>query len=304
MRALIAVEFRRLLGRRLLHGLTMLVTAALLFAGVAGFIASDDSRQAIAAADAARAAEMTRCVTDIDHASAARIGEYPPEATADPKGFCEENVWVSDPRFAYTDLRWMLGTFAVPVIMLAWLIGASFMGAEWASRGITTLLTWEPRRMRVMTAKIVAVSGVAFAWALLVQLSIAGALYPAAEFEGSMVGVDGAWLSGMARFLLRSSVAASGAAVIGVALAAIGRNTAAAFGAGVVYLTAIEGAIRALKPGWANWLVGDNLALILFGSAEGPQLTHSQAISGLLLLGYAAAIAVLAFLIFRRREIA
>jgi len=38
---------------------------------------------------------------------------------------------------------------------VAWVIGASSIGAEWQARSITTLLTWEPRRARVLAAKVV-----------------------------------------------------------------------------------------------------------------------------------------------------
>ena len=104
--------------------------------------------------------------------------------------------------------------------------------------------------------------------------------------------------------MARSSALAALAAVLGFSLATIGRNTAAALGVGFAYLAVVESLVRGFKPLWADWLVGDNVALFIVGPADVTHLTHSQAAAGLLLLGYGAIVAVLALAVFRRREVA
>lgn len=303
MRALIVTEMRRLLARRLFKGLTIIVLAALSIAGVAAFIASEDSPQAIAQARAERTAEIQQCVTRTTALTGTAVDDYPALARTDPQAFCEEQVWSNDPRFSFRDFKWMLSVFAMPLLILAWLVGASFVGAEWHHRTVTTLLTWEPRRVRVMAAKVIAVAGVGFVWIMVLQAMIAASFFPAAQFEGSTQGVDAAWWGDLSLTMLRTGGIATVAALMGLSLATIGRNTAAALGVGFVHLAVIEGLIRAFRPSWMDWLVGENLGLALFGS-DGPPLGHSETAAWLLLTAYTVCLVTIATMIFRRRDIA
>jgi hypothetical protein len=222
----------------------------------------------------------------------------------DPEGYCSDEVWSEDPRFHYEEMDWVLATLVFPMAMLAWLVGASAMGAEWASRGVTTSLTWEPRRGRVLLAKMSAAMTISFVWIICLLLLFAALLYPAAALRGTMDGVDRTWLLDVGGGILRAGAMASLAALFGMALATIGRNTAAAFGAGFAYLAIVEGLIRGLKPAWDDWLIGDNLALFVIGPEDVTNVAHSQVGAGLLVLGYAMALAWVALMIFRKREIA
>ncbi|MGH2747672.1 MAG: ABC transporter permease subunit [Actinomycetota bacterium] len=300
MKALVAVEMRRLLSRRLLRWLTVLALVGFAVAGTIAYVASNDSPRAVTEADARYEADLRGCISHAHQAT----GEMPPEARANPEGFCEEQVWRSDPRFVYNEFDWVLSSLGIPLIMLGWLVGASFVGAEWHSRTITTLLTWEPRRVRVLAAKAVAVVAVVFAWVLTLQAMFSAAMYPAAAFEGSTAGLTSGWWSSFALLIVRTSALSALAATLGLSISAVGRNTAAALGIGFVYLALVESLIRGFKPQWVDWLIGDNVALFLVGPADVTHLTHSQAAAGLLLLAYAGAVFVFALAVFRRREIA
>jgi hypothetical protein len=87
------------------------------------------------------------------------------------------------------------------------------------------------------------------------------------------------------------------------ALAMIGKSTAAALGVAFAQLAVIEGLIRALKPGWAAWLIGDNTSKFLLGD-EIVGLQRSQAGALLLLIVYLAVALAAAKVMFDRREIA
>lgn len=302
MTRLFAAEIRRLLARRLFIVLTALILVGLSVAGVASFIASDDSAEAIAASRAERAAEIEGCVAHTRSSIDAGAKNYPPLAHEDPTAYCEEQVWVADPRFAYRDLNWILASFGVPILAMTWLIGASAVGAEWHNRTMTTLLTWEPRRVRVLAAKALAAMVLVFVWAILMQAAIAGAFYPTAEFEGTMAGIDAGWWGDLGLQSLRFAGISVVAALLGLSLATVGRNTAAALGVGVVHLAVVENLIRAFRPSWSNWLLGNNIELAL-ALEEGP-LGHSAAAAGSILAVYTLALLLVATAVFRRRDIA
>lgn len=305
MRQSIAVEFSRLVLRRLFKGLSMLAIAGFAFGGTMAYIASDDSPQRIAQVKAEYETAIQDCMRGIERDAAVMPAELPPAARANPRGFCEDNNYgSSDPRFAYRDFEWMLLSVGMPLVMLGWLLGASAIGAEWANRTMTTTLTWESRRRRVLAAKVVAAAAFSFVWLLTLQGIFAAAMYPAAEFEGTTAGVDLGWWLDIARLALSISAVGAIAAVLGASIATVGRHTAAALGAGFVYLAVVEGLIRAFRPGWVDWLVGDNAALIMIGPEEVNHLSHSQGAALLLLLAYAGALLLVAMAVFKRRDLA
>lgn len=298
---LVRVELRRLLSRRLFRVLTALVLAGLTLAGVLTFVNSDNSPEAMAAYEAQRQAAIERCVERFDGG-----GEASGEAAGagDARSFCEDEVWVSNPGFVYVEVEWILMSMGIPMIMLAWLVGASFMGAEWSNRTITALLTWEPRRLRVLGAKVAALSALVFLWLFSLQTYIAAVLYPAGHFRGDTSGIDAAFWSDIAGVGLRVATVGVLAALMGFALATIGKNTAAALGVGFVQLALIENLIRTFRPQWSDWLIGDNLGLFLVGAEDFAQVGHSEAAAGLLLVAYALVLVAGAAAVFRRREIA
>lgn len=299
---LLVIEIRRLLRRRLVKWLTVLAVFGSLLAGTITFLTSENEPSAVAAAERRRNTAVTQCITQVENGTWGE-GDVPGRATADPKGFCEDETWVEDPRFRFEEMDWIVAGLAIPISMLVWLIGASAIGAEWSHRGITTLLTWEPRRTRVLVAKGIAVCVIAFAWVLSLQVFFTAAMYPAAALRGTMDGVDGAWLADFAGSGLRTASVAALAGMFGFCLATVGRNTAAAFGAGFAYLAIVESLIRTFRSSWVDWLVGDNVALFMMGVREVDHLGHSQATAGLLLFAYGTLLFAVALTIFRRREI-
>lgn len=205
--------------------------------------------------------------------------------------------------FAYRDLFWVLASVGMPLIMLAWLLGASAIGAEWANRTMTTTLTWESRRTRVLGAKILAVALISFVWILVLQALLSAIMYPVAALRGSTEGLDMDWWLDAGRVALSISAVGAIAAVLGASIATVGRHTAAALGAGFFYLAVVEGLVRGFKPAWIDWLVGDNAVVVIVGDLETNPLGHSPGAALLLLVAYAAGLALLATAVFRRRDL-
>lgn len=300
MIGLIKVEVRRLLSRRLFRALTALVVAGFTLASVLTFINSDNSSEAVAAADEQRRLMVQQCVAN-PHAWGAPTGGRLRDP-AEVRAFCEEEVWVADPGMTYTEVEWILMSMGIPLIMLTWLLGASFIGAESTNRTLTSALTWEPRRIRLIGAKAIALVVIAFLWIVALQGLLAAGLYPAAYFRGSLDGVDGAFWGDLSAVAGRVGLAGMVASLMGFSLATAGKSTAAALGIGFAQLALVEGLIRAFKPSWSDWLIGDNLSLFLVGAEDVNHLGHSQIAAGGVLVAYAAALLIAALVVFERRE--
>jgi hypothetical protein len=304
MISLMPVELGRLLSRRLFKALTILTLLGFVVAGTILFFQTDDSPETSAGAQAETEAAVSNCLSEMQRIEEADPQGLPPEARSDPEGFCRQQTTASDPRFRYTGLTEVLRGLAVPLMMLGWLIGASSMGAEWHNRTITSLLTWEPRRVRALIAKMAAAAMIVWVWVALLQVAFLITMYPTAVLRGTLDGVDASWWAEVGGLLARAGLLAAVAAVLGLSIATVGRNTAAALGVGFVYLAVVENLIRAFKPEWRDWLIGDNIDAFIQGAGGVSLLEHSWVAAGLLVLAYTAAIFCGALVFFRRAEVA
>jgi hypothetical protein len=93
------------------------------------------------------------------------------------------------------------------------------------------------------------------------------------------------------------------ASVIGFAVASIGRNTAAALGAGFAYLAVIENLVRGLRPGWQRWLFTDNAAVFITGGDVSFTFERTMLQALVLLAAYAAALFAVGVVMFRARDV-
>jgi hypothetical protein len=206
--------------------------------------------------------------------------------------------------FDFAEVPDILMATGVPLILIAWMFGASFAGAEWQKGTMTTALTWEPRRPRLFVAKIVAtLTGVALVFVIL-QVLLGLALAPAGVFRGSTEGIDAAWLIGTAGAIGRGAAVAAVGAAIAFSVAMAGRNTGAALGFGFVYGAIAEEFLRAWKPNWAPWLFKDNAARFVTAREIGfPPMDRTTAEAGILLVVYALMFALVAAALFKRRDV-
>ena len=148
------------------------------------------------------------------------------------------------------------------VVLIGLVLGASMVGASWQTGTITTILTWEPRRVRWFLARVVVIAvGAALVAAVLLAI-LAAALACVAALRGT-TATSTPWIADTALTVLRIGAAAGGIAVIGGAVAMIGRHTAAALGAVFVYLAVLESIVRGLRPAMGRFMLGDNLTTVL-----------------------------------------
>ncbi len=216
-----------------------------------------------------------------------------------------------------------LFVFSGILAMAAFLIGASFVGAEWNSGGMMNLLLWRPRRLPVLATKLLVLLG-----GILGVTVAFGALWTAAfwsigKFDGDIGKLTtGVWQSfaldgarGIGLILL--------VAAVGFGLASLGRHTAMALGAATGLFVISEIGLRIALPlvqvpfpdrfylsTWAGAWFAKELTIYNYRECDFAQgvcnpgemvLTWQHA--GLVFGVGAVLVLVLAFVTMRRRDI-
>jgi hypothetical protein len=209
-----------------------------------------------------------------------------------------------------TGLRGGLGDAAAPLTLAGFILGASVLGADCTSRALTTLLTWEPRRQRVLAARAAACAAVTAVAALVALAVVTVALLPTAFAHGIGPWPTGARYLSMLGLAVRCALLAAAASVVGVCLAAIGGSTAAALAGAGVYLLVIEQAAIDVVPSIGRWLVAAD-ALSWVAVTPNPNISgpgghgdgHTVLAAGLLLLADVVVLQALAGIVLKHRDI-
>jgi hypothetical protein len=221
--------------------------------------------------------------------------------------------FISDPPFslAHSGTKGALGFGAVAAVV-GFLMGATWIGAEWSTRSIVALLFWEPRRLRVMGAKLGVLVSAAAVLGVLAQaawLAMAGLLN---ALVGDGAGVPGGFWRELLALQGRSVLLTALAALVGFGLANLIRNTAAALGAGFVYFAIVETAVRVLRPTWQPWLLSNNAVALMYpgglrvwiqDGAQGHEYLIRNLPAGILLGAVTAVVVGVGVLLFARRDL-
>lgn len=211
--------------------------------------------------------------------------------------------------FGFHSFKAVFGGTTAPIALAAWVLAASFVGAEWHSGTMAVTLTWEPRRVRLLLAKAVAVVGFAFVGTIVVQAVLGLALTPAAlqsqpgGFACVECGPDQAWFPEAALIVLRGATVSAVLAALGFGLASIGRNTAASVGVGFAYLLVVEGLLAALVDWLRPVLITPNAIAFVSGTPVGDVGLDSPGAAGVLLGLYGIAALLAALVAFRARDV-
>ncbi len=304
MIALAAGELRRVLARRMVRVLALLAVAGIALAGVLTFLnTAAVSSAEIAGRRQAAQARVSACMAG---------GEIPrfegpdgPPAGPRPEEFCRFAVGgTDDPRFKLRSLKGILQGVTAPLVVVAWLIGASVIGSDWQTRTITTVLTWEPRRARVLLTKAFSCVVVAAAFALLTQGLLSLALLPSAYLHGTTAGTGGDFGLSVIGVLLRGTGLIAVAAAVGFSVASVGRNTAAALGIGFAYFLVIENVVGSFLEGLRRWLILGNAIVLVSGKNSGGEVAgRSVVVAAIYLASVGAGLLAVATLVFRRRDV-
>ncbi len=328
--SLVKAETRRLSKRRMTKW-SVAIGVVILAAILTGIFLSNQksSPEAIARAKVEAEQDYQRSLNEWENRnkaecerreSAERCAEMGPR----PEYFPAENYLPSSFNFKGS-FGEMLIIWAAIIAMIAFLIGATFIGAEWNSGAMMNLLTWRPKRISVLATKLGVLLGGMTVMGVLTFGLWTGVLWLTGYYRGTTDGMtSGTWqsfalsgLRGIAMILLF--------AALGFLIASIGRHTALAMGLAIgvivvgqiglsiaLEITRVPFAEQYLIPvhmyAWLNKQVtlSDWTGNVTCGptGCDAPEkiLTYTQ--SGLLGLGVAAVIAFIAFWSIRRRDIA
>jgi ABC-2 type transport system permease protein len=309
MTRLLAVEVRRIASRRIVRAFLLLSVLGIVIGATSRYFTAQAPtpavrRAAIQEAEAHRQIDLRACSN----------GEFGIPANKIPTGmtleqFCASIVgpvdaYVVDRSYHLTNAKdAMMGTNILLILLLG-LLGASMIGAEWQAGTITTLLTWEPRRIRVLVAKTVVVAAFAFLASVLLQALIGVAVLPVALLRGTTTGANSAWFRSTVAVVLRGGLLAMLASVAGLAIASIARNTAFAIGAAFAWMAVIEPILRVFRPRWQPWYLTTNAVTFVVGTAPDSSAPGRGAWeAGLLVTIYVGAILLAALVVFRSRDV-
>ena len=308
---LLRARSRRLVPMMLVGGVLLILVALV----IAGANSHKPTPEQIAAANAFNQKQFAQCMKGRFLAP----GEPVPGGFSSLEDFCREATTTA----ATTDIGVQLrdapdiiehtSTFTV---LLAVVLGASLGGADWTAGTMATLLTWEPRRIRVLLIRALVVVLVIVAATLFLQIVLLGGFRLTVALRGSSVGAPSTWLGDAFQAILRVSAVASGIGLIAFAVAMVGRSTVAAVGALFGYLILFEGVIAGFRP-----TIQDRLVVRAAGVIVGQQPIYDQNASftvapgqslpvllGLteatvVLIVYVAALLLVALFVFRARDV-
>lgn len=305
MKRLFASELLRFRSRRLV---VVMLVGGLVATSVGLVLAAIDSTPptdaVVAAARAEAREEVAKClVADFgDGNFGGSIEDFCRENFGDPTQYMPSHL-------ALIDLPQILEAVSSITSILGLVIGASFVAASWQTGTISTIFTWEPRRLRWFAARILVLLAGVFVMTVVIVLFLSAGLAFAAMLRGSTVGVNSEWWTDVLTTSLRVSVAAALSAVIGGAVGAIGRHTAAALGVVFVWTAVLEGLVRGLRPSWIPWLLGDNLVAFLgwqtteFQVSAFESFTITPGRSVIVIVGYTAVLLAFGFTFVRIRDV-
>lgn len=177
-------------------------------------------------------------------------------------------------------------------------LGILVVGGEYRHRTIMGAYLAEPRRGRVLAAKMITVGGIGAALgAVLFALAAAVAvpLYAAKGVHHLPVNLLAMGLG--------ATLASAIYGLLGVAVGALARNTVGAIVGGIVWVQAIEvGLLQSAVPSLAKWLPTGAGVAVTAAKGAAPTLL-SPAVGAVVLVAWAVAIAVVAARFSIRREL-
>jgi ABC-2 type transport system permease protein len=306
---LVVAELRRITARRLVRLTVVLAVIGIALGGAAAFVWSDALPEQVyqqrvveaKARQVAEEAQIERCLQAHGVTRGEEISDDVARACFPAKG----PATADDPRFHRNRLRGVLQGVSGALAVIAWGLGASLVGAEFASRSMTTLLTWETRRGRVFVAKAVAAVVALTVFALVVLVLVSLAMWPALALHGGPLRPNDPTLATLAGTIARGTALSALAAAMGFAIAAIGRNTAAALGAGFAYIIVLENILGSSIVRWRRWLLLGNVIVFVSGHDDAGEVTgRTVTAAGIFLTAVAVTLLASAAGTFYRRDVA
>jgi len=212
----------------------------------------------------------------------------------------------------------LFGPITTLLPVMAFVIGASSIGADSKTGMLEQLLTWEPRRLRLLGARLLAVASGVGLLVMALGLVLVGLLYALAASTGTVDGTTGELWANVAVALLRLGVASALFAAFGVGITLLVDNSVGSIVGFVIYWFIVENFLVALfLPKVHVYLPVNNADSFASGTdieridgsvftETGPDFVteHSYIVAGVILAGWVALAVVASGLVFNRRDVA
>jgi ABC-type transport system involved in multi-copper enzyme maturation permease subunit len=271
------------------------------------------------AAEVARAQARYQRAHDQCMSGAYLGGEQLPPGFISLQDYCDRTVaFQVDTGLKTADLVAAVQGSATFVILIGVILAASLGGADWSSGTMTTLLTWEPRRVRVLLVRALVITLFVFVITFVVQALFVGAFSLAASLRGWTGGNPPGLAEDVVRNMARVSTMAVAIGLVALSIATVGRSTVAALGALFGYLVLFEGVIAGFAPSTQDKLLVRAAGVVvsrqpIYDFREVSTGTIGTMIEPRVLLGlgeawlvvgfYVVALVGLALLVFRSRDV-
>ena len=271
---LVRVEVRRILARRIpvLAVLAALAVSLMALFGVHQMAVSVNQQRAMAhelldefaaSWEPAPLEEYQACVRD-----QARARQDPGQGDVDYG--CEQlrrapvlEDFIQDLPSMTEQYRELLGYLALPFLFLPLAVGSTSVAAEFAHRTMGAWLTFVPRRVPVLFAKVLAAALLAVpvvGTGLTVILLGVPALFRHHGIDDGVTGAEWVSLAWMALRVLGLGLAAG---AFGAAAAFVLRHSGLVIGMMVGYLVLVEGLLASFYPSSGRWLLGNNIQAVV-----------------------------------------
>ncbi len=212
----------------------------------------------------------------------------------------------------------VLGPLGFLVPIMAFVIGASFFGADQKTGMIEQLLTWEPRRSRLLLGRITSGAAAIFVVAAALSAFVVMMLYILSRATGSTDGAFDIWPTVLGA-IVRSGLTGAIFFALGFGLTVLVNSSVASIVGFLIYVFVIETAlVQPLLPKWSVWLPMTNADAFVSRNGVGqggffegveilnnqlPNFHHGWIAAGLLLAAWAAVACGAAVMVFNRRDI-
>jgi ABC-type transport system involved in multi-copper enzyme maturation permease subunit len=251
--ALLRAEWRRLFTRRLAR---VMMAVTILILALAGFAVAAHSHphtpatlaQAQAFIAGQRAQNLDQCLADAKSGAAGPDGQPAPTEAE-----CQQQAQQFQPsveefqgyQFTFRrDMSTLLVLLGGLLALAGFVIGSSFVGAEWSSGGMTTVLVWRPRRVRLLAGKLAALLLGMLTFAVLTSIAWTAPMWAVARTRGYAGNLTPGLLTSLALRDVRVLALTLACAAAGFAIASYGRHTAAALGTAIGYVVVVEVVLR------------------------------------------------------------
>ena len=163
----------------------------------------------------------------------------------------------------------ILGPIASLLPVMAFVIGASYIGADVKTGMLEQILTWEPRRLRVLGARLVAASVGAAVLAMALGALLVGLLYVLAAATGTTDGATDELWGNVAVSIVRLGLASGLFCAFGLAITTLINNSVGSIVGFVIYWFIIESFLLSVfLPEVAAYLPVTNASAFASGSGR------------------------------------